>query len=354
MNTPNHPLRLLGMALIAFASTHALAQCDDALACNFDANSEGTDGCVYFDTDNFLLSENDFIGLYEFEECPDGYAGWNDLVVPLGPGADGGPLQFTLFEAVEFVLIANGFETLYNDLSTASVSVCGDTMNYLSTIDGDLNLIWDGMGFENPAYGGYIAPETSYAIGCPDPDACNFDPCTNPLVTESCELLQGGTIIGDTLVTNGNSYTYTYEGGAEGSTYVYYTACGDVPADEQGGDNVVTFTFDFPQDCELCVQESNEVDCSITTCLTLTPDGANLVEEFQSRWSIMPNPAHDHVTVAYDGATAPWGIYDQLGREVRTIRIATGQNTIDLSDLAPGTYLIGPLNGPKRQVQIVD
>ena len=62
MNTPNHPLRLLGMALIAFASTHALAQCDDALACNFDANSEGTDGCVYFDTDNFLLSENDFIG----------------------------------------------------------------------------------------------------------------------------------------------------------------------------------------------------------------------------------------------------------------------------------------------------
>ena len=92
MNTPNHPLRLVGIALIAFASTHGLAQCDDALACNFDANSEGTAGCVYFDTDNFLLSENDFIGLYEFEDCSDGYAGWNDLVVPLGPNADGGPL----------------------------------------------------------------------------------------------------------------------------------------------------------------------------------------------------------------------------------------------------------------------
>jgi len=335
-------------------STQAIAQCDDALACNFDANSEGTAGCVYFDTDNFLLSENDFIGLYEFEDCSDGYAGWNDLLVPLGPGTDGGPLEFTLFDEAAFALIANGFETLYNDLSTASVSVCGDTMNYLSTIDGDLNLIWDGTGFENPAYGGYIAPETSFAIGCPDPDACNFEPCTNPLATESCELLQGGTIVGDTIVANGNSYTYTYEGGAEGSTYVYYTACGDVPADEQGGDNVVTFTFDFPGDCELCVEENNEVDCSILTCLTLTPDGANLVEEFQSRWSIMPNPARDQVTVLYDGATAPWGIYDQLGREVRTLRVAAGQSTIDLSDLAPGTYLIGPLNGPKRQVQIVD
>jgi len=38
---------------------------------------------------------------------------------------------------------------------------------------------------------------------------------------------------------------------------------------------------------------------------------------------------------------------------VRTLRIATGQNTIDLSDLAPGTYLIGPLNGPKQRLSRV-
>ena len=31
MNTPNPPLRLLGIALIALASTHGLAQCDDFL-----------------------------------------------------------------------------------------------------------------------------------------------------------------------------------------------------------------------------------------------------------------------------------------------------------------------------------
>ena len=80
---------------------------------------------------------------------------------------------------------------------------------------------------------------------------------------------------------------------------------------------------------------------------------ANLVEEFQSRWSIMPNPARDHVTVVYDGATAQWGIYDQLGREVRTLRVAAGQSTIDLSDLAPGTYLIGPVNGPKQRLSRV-
>ena len=344
---------LLGTILVFSSGTQVLAQCDDALACNYDASSEGTDGCVYFDTDNFMLSENDFIGLYEFEDCENGYAGWNDLVVPLGPGTDGGPLEFTLFEDVAFVLISNGFETLYNDLSTASVSVCGDTMHFASTIEGSLDLMWDGTGFENPLYGGYIAPETSYAIGCPDPNACNFDPCTHPFVTASCDLLEGGTIIGDTVVTIGNSYTYTYQDGAEGSTYVYYTACGEIPDDEQGGDNVVTFVFDFPQDCELCVEQNNEIDCSVTTCLTLTPDGANLIEEFQSSWSIMPNPMRDLLTIDYSGNPTPWAIYDQQGREVRTLSIYAGQTTINLSDIAQGQYLIGPVNGPKQHLSLI-
>jgi hypothetical protein len=72
-------------------------------------------------------------------------------------------------------------------------------------------------------------------------------PLVRVLPTQRLRLAQPGTIIGDSLVTNGTEYTYTYEGGQPGSTYVFYTACGTVPAEEQGGDNVVTFVFDFPQ-----------------------------------------------------------------------------------------------------------
>jgi hypothetical protein len=42
------------------------------------------------------------------------------------------------------------------------------------------------------------------------------------------------------------------------------------------------------------------------------------------------------------------------GREVQQVTVQPGNNAISVSSLAQGTYLFGPLNGPKRQVQILD
>lgn len=42
------------------------------------------------------------------------------------------------------------------------------------------------------------------------------------------------------------------------------------------------------------------------------------------------------------------------GREVQQVTVQPGNNAISVSGLAKGTYLFGPLNGPKRQVQILN
>ena len=341
------------LGICALLPATASAQCDDAMACNFDPSSQGMADCLYFDTELFDLEERDFIGNYEFEECENGLAGWNDLEVDLYAPPEGGPLALNVSDFAAFILLSSGLESLYDDLTTASISVCSDTMNYISTVQGELSLGWDGQGFENAVLGGYIAPESSYPSGCSDPDACNFESCPSPADTGSCQWLTPGTIIGDSLVTNGTSYTYNYAGGAPGSTYVYYTACGEVAEEEQGGDNLVTFVFDFPTDCELCVEEIQPT-CSIMTCLTLTPEETNLISTMEARWSIGPNPAQDALFVTSQAPTEPWAFFNLLGQEMKRVSIRPGANEVSLEGFAHGTYLFGPLSGPKSRIQVLD
>lgn len=328
--------------------TYPPVMCNDPLACNFEEGSEGTDDCVYFDTDNFTLGENDFIGLYEVEDCESGYAGWNDLPLPLTQDSTGGPLYFMLFPVVEQILIGGGLEILVQDLQTLTVSVCGDTLNYNSMIAGDLDFIWDGLGFENTFYGGYIAPESSFPVGCPDPAACNFDPCSNPFTGDMCEYVPAGTMDGDTIVMNGGTYAYTYAG-SEGSTFNFYSACGDVVTEGNTG----TLTVASETDCELCVEETTADGCTSTTCINIMVTPASVADIATTAWTMMPNPANNQVSVQWTGVQTEWVIYDQQGREVRRMLIAPGVTTLALGDLTTGQYLIGPEQGSKQRLSII-
>lgn len=328
--------------------TYPPVMCNDPLACNYEAGSEGADDCVYFDTDNFSLGENDFIGLYEYDDCETGYAGWNDLVLPLAQDSTGGPLYFVLFDAVEQILIGGGLEILVQDLQTLTVSVCGDTLNYNSVVAGDMDFYWDGYGFENTFYGGYIAPESSYTIGCPDPEACNYDPCSHPFTGDMCEYVPAGTMDGDTIVMNGGTYTYTYAG-QEGSTFNFYSACGDVVTEGNTG----TLTVSSETDCELCVEETTADGCSSATCIDLMVTPASVADIATTAWTMMPNPTNNQVFVQWTGVQTEWVIFDQQGREVRRMLIAPGVTTLSLGDLATGQYLLGPEQGTKQRLSII-
>ena len=78
----------------------------------------------------------------------------------------------------EAALINNGFEVVLQDLTSQVVVICGDDMSVTSTLWGsDYTLTYDGTGFINSFYGGYLAPSVNFDTGCNFEFACNYDPC---------------------------------------------------------------------------------------------------------------------------------------------------------------------------------
>lgn len=329
--------------------TYPADDCSDPLACNFTAGSKGTEDCVYFDTDNFTLSENDFIDLYDFEGCETGYAAWNDLPIPLTQNAPNEPLYFMLFPDVESLLMQFGFDILVTDLQTLTVSVCADTMNYNSMVAGDLDFYWDGIGFNNTFYGGYIVPESSLPVGCPDPNACNYDACSHPFALDLCEYAPAGTLSGDTIVMNGGTYAFSYQGQTS-STLNFYSPCGDLTVDG----NTATLTVSSETDCELCVEETTETGCTGVLCQNLTVVPSSVAGgHLPADWTLMPNPSDNRITIQSTVAAQLWTIHDAQGREVRRLRVNPGMTSLDVSDLPAGQYLIGPTDGAKQRLSVI-
>ena len=249
-------------------------ECNDPLACNYDSTSTGSTDCNYFDTELFTLGENDFIGLTDFEDCETGYPGAYSLPVPLTQDSTGGPLYLVLFPDVESFLVENGFEIAAQDIATVSLSVCDTVMNYNSLVIGDTDLYWDGMGFTIDVYGSFIAPDSSFPIGCPDPDACNFDACSHPFFSDDCTYIELGplaTAAGDTgMVTMGelDSLTFVATPG-DGLTVEWDSECGELIVDG----NTATLVGPETGDCEVCVEAENADGCDIESCIIVTVIG---------------------------------------------------------------------------------
>jgi hypothetical protein len=91
----------------------------------------------------------------------------------------GQPSTITLFPEVAAAFNAAGQSGLVYDIENSTYVLCGDEMTIVSPVFGTYVLTWDGTGFVNPNYaGGWLAPQSSFEIGCGDSLACNYDPCT--------------------------------------------------------------------------------------------------------------------------------------------------------------------------------
>ena len=327
----------------AMLCEYAATACDDPLACNYDSTSVGMADCVYFDTELFTLEENDFIDLFAFDECPDGYAGYNDLPVPLGQDSAGYPLTFTVFEEVAEILNEFGFELAVEDLSTATAAVCGTTLYYNSTIFGLESSEWDGHGFPNANFGSYLAPSSSYPEGCSDEEACNFDACSHPFSFGTCEYVITGqlqTADGDTgMVTlnDGDVVSFIATAPADGNSLDWFTECGFIEVDG----NTATLTATGTGDCEVCVTESNAEGCEDESCIMVSVI-ASIGEVDRMAWRWMPNPAASDIRVEWNGTTSVFEVFDLHGRRVHAATLQPGTNTLDISTLKPGLYLAGP------------
>lgn len=326
--------------------------CDDPLACNYDSTSTGAADCIYFDTGLFSLEENDFIGLTDFEDCETGYPGAYSLPVPLVQDSLGGPLTFVLFPDVESFLVDNGFGIAAQDLATVTMSLCDTVMNYNSVVLGDLDLFWDGLGFTVDVYGSFFAPESSFPIGCPDPDACNFDACSHPFVTDDCTYVFEGpitTAAGDTgfVEFTGDPITFIANV-ADGITGTWFTDCGGLPPEIDG--NTLTLVDPEVGDCEICFDAGSE-DCLQTECIIVSVVGS-VGETGTAAWSLMPNPAASDLRIEWGGETAVFEVFDLNGRRVHTATLQPGTQVLDVSRLQPGLYLAGPQGAAPRRLAI--
>ena len=327
-------------------------ECNDPLACNYDSTSTGSTDCNYFDTELFTLGENDFIGLTDFEDCETGYPGAYSLPVPLTQDSTGGPLYLVLFPDVESFLVENGFEIAAQDIATVSLSVCDTVMNYNSLVIGDTDLYWDGMGFTIDVYGSFIAPDSSFPIGCPDPDACNFDACSHPFFSDDCTYIELGplaTAAGDTgMVTMGelDSLTFVATPG-DGLTVEWDSECGELIVDG----NTATLVGPETGDCEVCVEAENADGCDIESCIIVTVIGG-IDSPSNAQWQLMPNPAASELRVVWGGEARAFEVFDLNGRLVQTSTLQTGSQVLDVSSLKPGLYLAGPRGQAPQRLAI--
>lgn len=319
--------------LFCFATTHLHAQCDDDLACNF---GEEVEPCIYFDTQLFTLDDWTYIDQLDFDACETGYAAWNDLPLPMMQDSVlGGPLYFELFDWVEETLLAFGYEELVNDVTTVEMSVCGNTLNYHATF-GQYIFDFDGNGFINTIYGGYIAPATSFEEGCSDFGACNFNGCAAPYQLEGCEYLEPGQLSGDTVLMVGVPAVFQYDA-LTGSTLEWTSSCGDVI----GEDFEATIDPELEGGCDICVVEFSADGCiTDTTCLALTVAPFSNVPSLNSAWELMPNPTQNELRINWQGAASRCSIVGQQGQLVEELMLRPGIQTISVSHLTPGVYFV--------------
>ena len=103
-------------------------------------------------------------------------------------------------------------------------------------------------------------------------------------------------------------------------------------------------TFSKPGVYNVCLTVSNE-NSSNTSCRTITLGTVSSDDESVSSAdiSLFPNPVQDYLLITlseYVPAQGQVMIYDVTGRPVITQRIYYGQNSVDMSALQAGVYVL--------------
>jgi len=312
--------------------------CDDPIACNF--LEEG--GCDYVDAD---APEGTvgvmMIGLVDSIAC-DGYEVYDDAFITLVPGTDTTGYIWSITPEIADLMIASGLQTLYDDLISQTLSVCGTEMTVVSGLFNDTTLLaYDGTGWVSPLYGGYTAPVVNFENGCGNPDACNFDPCTLPDESLCNTELEG------IITTDAETGFLQCEVTGGTGPYVFILLDGNQePTGIEGGTGNLSIAWSGLPDGVYCVEVSDQSSgCGAIFCDTLGV--TNVVDEASMRFVLQPNPAADAVRLVLP---PEWDVQaivlrDAAGREVLSPGVTPNASTLDVGRLATGTYLVEVRHG---------
>ena len=280
----------------------AIEGCTEGLACNYDPSATEDDGtCLLsepgYDCSGECLNDVDADGICDVNEIP----GCTD------PDACNYDENATDLEFCDFPL------PFYDCEEECLVDTDGDG-------------VCDGLEQD----------------GCTDPEACNYD----FWATEddgSCYDELPLTIVGDTLVSVGDTILVTVEGPVDDFYGTFSPTCNsgvfvlDVTND--------TFTAIVDQSFDSCTMTYFTFDSGCTTnALTISIDtGSSAVGELKETIEVHPNPVASALTVTVpDGWASGVDVQmvNTLGQTVLSKRLAPGSHAIDVSDLSNGVHLL--------------
>jgi hypothetical protein len=301
----------------------------DALACNFDCTANVPDSCTYFDaaygnTTEFVL------GTVELESgCNGGYAVAESLPVSLVESMGGMTWEFD--SATAQILIDNGFGIVVDDLTTQSLSLCANDMNVMDAAGNNYTLSYDGSGYINQFYFGYLAPTSNFEYGCGFEFACNYDPCSL-YDFDLCEFLSISVETTSDNGTGSGAANASASGGTEPYSYAWYE-----------GENEDSFADGMSVD-GLSAGDYSVLAVDSTGCigtLDFVIDAVDGVEAEDAMWNVFPNPTNGviqvRVTTLGEGNLL---LMDVNGKTLMSQQILATTTTMDLSSLPAGMYML--------------
>ena len=306
-----------------------IAGCMDEFACNFDCTANVPDSCTYFDaaygnTTEFVL------GTVELESgCNGGYAVAESLPVSLVESVGG--MTWEIDSVTAQILIDNGFGIVVDDLTTQTVSLCANDMNVMDGAGNNYTLSYDGSGYINEFYFGYIAPTSNFEYGCGFEFACNYDPCAL-YDFDLCEFLSISVETTSDNGTGNGSANASASGGTEPYSYAWYE-----------GENEDSFAGGMSVD-GLIAGDYSVLAVDSTGCIgtfDFVIDAVDGVEAEGIMWNVFPNPTNGviqvRLTTLGEGSLR---LMDVNGKTLMSQQVRATTTTMDLSSLSAGMYML--------------
>ena len=186
----------------------------------------------------------------------------------------------------------------------------------------------------------------SSCYGCMNDNACNF----NAEATHSSECLYVNSfeIVGSSISVIDFDEVYSYPL-TDGSNYIWTVIGGEIVAGIGTNEVIVVWSNETGT---LTVKETNENGCEGIE-IVLNVGSVSSIVNYTSQFNVYPNPANDNIIVVNDQGASIVKIYDTTGREVYSEQLLSRTKTIDVSNLANGTYRITADSELGRKMQTI-
>ena len=256
---------------------------------------------------------------------------------------------FAAFEAGENVYsdtpVGNGWATLYPGLGIENPGFAGEDLRLLigqittaGTLSGSIYVQIFPWGVQDPDLR-LLLPILYAPTQCMDENACNYD--ASAWTNEECEFgPSAGVIEGDQDINlNAGTTEWSYSCSDEASSFEWSITGGTILS----GQGTSFVTVQWTTDGEISVTAISSDGCQGLPS-TLEIDILMGLEglTFSEKLTIFPSPASSNMTISLDGIKGNnrCQIYSLTGKKVLEFVLENNTRTLDVSNLANGTYIL--------------